>query len=149
MLYPQAIIPFPCLNGGQDLLPLFDHWRSWALEWGWSDWMGHHSQDLDPILNPSRTISNVLSLGLVLKVACREALGTILGDGRPTGSYSPHPICLNTLGWSGSPLGHRCGGGSLEKTLHQPAPPVSVGHWKDLHQLRGAKTLTISHSCLG
>lgn len=34
---------------------------------------------------------------------------------------------MNTLGWSGSPLGHRCEGGSLEKTFHQPAPPLSSG----------------------
>lgn len=46
------------------------------MEWGWSDWMGHHSQDLNPDIH-SRSISNALSLGLVLKHPTEKGSGQI------------------------------------------------------------------------
>lgn len=85
--------PLPCLHGGQELLPLFDHWRSWALQWGWNDWMGHHSQDLNPVLNPLHNYFQRTQLGASTQGGLQRSSGhnTWVMEG-PLDHTSPHPI---------------------------------------------------------
>ena len=60
----------------------------------------------------------------------------------------PIPHLLEHLGleW---PLGHHCGGGSLEKTLHQPDPPLSNGPLERPALAQGSKNTDHLSQLLG